>query len=69
MKAPLTFLPLSQLLRNPFYYSKCKKEYLSACRFFGCTLIDRTQTLDIGRLHFEVLDPLSDFKKIELMLL
>ncbi|WP_291720113.1 hypothetical protein [Bernardetia sp.] len=66
MKAPLTFLPLSKLLRNPFYYTICKKEYLAACRFFGCTLIDRTQTLDIGRLQFEVLDPLSELKKTEL---
>ncbi|WP_338759695.1 hypothetical protein WAF17_12150 [Bernardetia sp. ABR2-2B] len=66
MNTPLTFLPLSKLLRNPFYYRKCKKEYLAACRFFGCTLIDRTQTLDIGHLKFKVLDPLYDFQKTEL---
>ncbi|WP_375563130.1 hypothetical protein ACE193_11545 [Bernardetia sp. OM2101] len=66
MNTPLTFLPLSKLLRHPFYHSKCKKEYLTACRFFGCTLIDRTQTLDIGHLKFEVLDPLYDFQKTEL---
>lgn len=66
MNTPLMFLPLSKLLRNPLYYSKCKKEYLVACRFFGCTLIDRTQTLDIGSLNFEVLNPLSNFEKTEL---
>lgn len=66
MKSSLTFLPLSRLLHNPFYYTKCKSEYLAACRFFSCTLIDRTQTLDIGRLNFKVLDPLSNLQKTEL---
>jgi len=47
------FIPISMIKGE---YSKVlPKDYLNACKFFGITLIDRTQTLDDG-IGFSVLD-------------
>lgn len=58
MTDPHLFLPLRTVLHRRQLRKQLHPTYLDACRFFNCTLIDRTQTLETG-LEFHILDPLQ----------
>jgi asparagine synthetase B (glutamine-hydrolysing) len=58
MKSPHLFLPLRVVLHHRQLRKQLHPVYQDACRFFSCTLIDRTQTLETG-LEFQILDPLE----------
>lgn len=57
-ESDLLFLPLKQLLRARQWKKRVNPIYLHSCKFFGATLIDRTETLATG-LSFHILDPLQ----------
>ena len=54
-KKPL-FIPI-KLIRGE-YSKKLPDDYINACKFFGITLIDRTQTLDDG-IQFHIIDKMT----------
>ena len=58
MQAAHLFLPLHAVLHKRSLQKQLHPVYQDACRFFHCTLIDRTQTLETG-LEFQILEPLE----------
>lgn len=52
---PIYYLSKKQLFRQRKWRKRANPIYLQTCKFFGATLIDRTETLETG-IPFQVLD-------------
>lgn len=51
------YISPKSLFRDDNIRRQLHTPYLDACRFFGCALVDRTQTLHSG-IHFKIVDAL-----------
>ena len=54
------YVPLKKILSRQQIYPGMPKAYKLASRFFGCPLIDRTNTLKSG-IRYQIIDPLPQY--------
>ncbi len=62
---PIYYLSKKQLFKQRRWRKRANPIYLHTCKFFGATLIDRTETLETG-IPFQVLDPTDSLSKTDL---